>query len=81
MAYIRTIDPPNATGKLAELYRRFANPDGSVDNVLKLHALSPDALEGHARLYAQAMHAPSPLSRLERELIGVVVSRINGCDY
>jgi alkylhydroperoxidase family enzyme len=81
MAHIRTIHEDNADGRLAELYRRFANPDGSVDNVLKLHAVNPDALEAHGALYVQAMHRPSPLTRIEREMIAVEVSRMNGCGY
>lgn len=47
MAYIQTTDIDDADGKLAELYRRFANPDGSVDNVLKIHSVNPAALEAH----------------------------------
>ena len=81
MAYIDTIDESGARGKLAELYKRFANPDGSVDEVLKVHSVNADALEAHCALYVQALHRPSPLSRVEREIIGVVVSRLNGCHY
>ena len=81
MAYIRTIAEADARGRLAELYQRFSNPDGSVDNILKAHALNPESLESHCALYLQALHRPSPLSRLERELIGVTVSRLNKCHY
>lgn len=81
MAYINTIHESKAEGKLAELYARFANPDGSVDAIIKLHSHNPGALEAHLRLYVEAMHKPGPLSRLERELIAVVVSRINKCHY
>ena len=81
MAYIQTTDIDDADGKLAELYRKFANPDGSVDNVLKIHSVNPAALEAHCALYVQAMHKPSPLSRVEREMIAVAVSRLNECRY
>ena len=81
MAYIETISESAAEGQLAELYRRFANSDGSVDNVLKVHSLNPAALLAHSQLYMQAMHAPSPVSRLEREVIAIGVSRLNGCGY
>lgn len=81
MSYIQTIHEPQAQGQLADLYARFANPDGSVDNVLKLHALNPESLEAHCNLYKQACHRPSPVSRIEREIIACVVSRINGCAY
>jgi len=81
MAWIRTIDEGEAQGHLAELYRRFGNPAGSVDNVLKVHSLNPESLEAHCGLYVQCMHRSSPVSRAEREMIGVTVSRLNGCGY
>lgn len=81
MAYIDIVEEVHAEGKLAELYKRFGNPDGTVDNVLRVHSLNPDSLEAHCAVYVQSMHRPSPVSRAEREIVGVVVSRINGCDY
>ncbi len=81
MAYIRVIPEVEAVGELAELYRRYGNADGTVDNVLKVHSLNAESLAAHCALYVQAMHRPSPLTRAEREVAGVVVSRINGCAY
>ncbi|MCZ6684315.1 MAG: peroxidase-related enzyme [Planctomycetota bacterium] len=81
MAYIDTIHESDAKGRLADLYHRFGNPDGTVDNVMKVHSLNPESLEAHGALYIQAMHRPSPVTRAEREMIGVVVSRLNRCDY
>ncbi len=81
MADSERVPGPDATGDLAALYRRFGNGDGSVDNVLKVHSLNPASLEAHCALYVQSMHRPSPVSRAEREMIGVTVSRLNGCDY
>ena len=81
MTYIQTINESEATGNLAELYKRYANPDGSVDNVLKAHALNPESLQAHCALYIQSCHRPSPVSRIEREIVGVTVSRLNQCTY
>lgn len=81
MAYIRTIGPREARGGLAQLYERVGNPDGTVDNVMTIHGLSVDSLRGHFELYVAAMHRPSPLSRVEREIVGTLVSRLNGCAY
>jgi uncharacterized peroxidase-related enzyme len=81
MAYIETIHEIDAEGKLKALYQRFGNPDATVDNVLKLHSLNPETLESHAGLYLQAMHHPGPIERHEREIIGVIVSRANACEY
>jgi len=81
MPFIKTINEQDATGPLADLYKRYANPDGSVDQVLKVHALNPASLEAHCQLYIQSCHKPSPLSRAEREIIGTTVSRLNNCTY
>jgi len=81
MAYIETIEPGDAVGELAELYKRAGNPDGSVDNVMTMHALNPESLRTHLEMYVAAMHRASPLSRAERELVAVVASRLNGCAY
>jgi uncharacterized peroxidase-related enzyme len=81
MAYIETIHEADADQRLGALYQRFGNPDGTIDNVMKLHSLHPETLESHAGLYLQAMHHPGPIERHEREIIGVTVSRLNGCEY
>jgi len=81
MPYIKTINEQDATGPLADLYKRYANPDGSVDEVLKVHALNPASLQAHCQLYIQSCHKPSPLSRAQREILGVTVSRLNNCTY
>ncbi len=81
MAYIRTIPEAQATNELAEAYKRVSNPDGTVDNVMKVHSLNVDSLRTHFAMYTAAMHKPSPVSRAEREMVAVVVSRLNGCAY
>ncbi len=81
MAYIETISEADATGDLARWYRRAGNPDGTVDNVMKVHSLNVETLRTHFEMYAAAMHRPSPLSGAEREMVAVAISRLNGCDY
>lgn len=81
MAWIETIDPKHAQGRLVSLYKRVGNPDGTVDRVMQIHSLSPDSLHGHFEVYVAAMHRASPLSRAERELVGAFVSLLNGCEY
>jgi uncharacterized peroxidase-related enzyme len=81
MAFIKTIHEREATGELAEWYKRVGNPDGTVDNVMKIHSLNPDTLRTHFEMYTAAMHKPSPLSCADREMVAVAVSRLNGCKY
>lgn len=81
MAQIRTIDEAEATGPLAAIYRRLADRDGRVANILKIQSLSPGTLETHYAFYRALMIGPGPLSRAQRELIAVVVSGANECHY
>ncbi|MCB9839146.1 MAG: peroxidase-related enzyme [Phycisphaeraceae bacterium] len=81
MAYIATIDPRDAEGDLRDLYDRVGNPDGTIDEVMRVHSLNPESLRTHFELYVSACHKPSPLSRIEREIVAVVVSRWNQCRY
>ena len=54
---------------------------GMVPNVLRAHAFDIDKLNAFTALYNDLMLADSGLTKLERELIAVVVSSINGCFY
>ena len=81
MAWIRTIDEDEAEGRLAELYGRMTEPWGGVDHILKIHSLHPASLRGHFDLYKTLMRGRSPLSKIQREMIGVVVSAENQCHY
>ncbi|MDI6453050.1 peroxidase-related enzyme [Peloplasma aerotolerans] len=50
-------------------------------NVLKVHSQDPKTLEIHMNLYERLMFEEGELSRKEREMIGVVVSKSNECSY
>lgn len=54
---------------------------GFVPNVLQAYALDMAKLNAFAGMYNDLMLAPSGLSKLEREMIAVVVSSINRCYY
>ncbi len=81
-AWIETIREDQATGALQRAYRRAADPKtGLVDHIMKIHSLNPASLLDHQHLYKTLMYGDSPLSRAQREMIGVVVSAINRCEY
>ncbi len=48
---------------------------------MRVHSLHPAAMQAHMDLYLQLLFSRSGLSRAERELLAVVVSATNGCDY
>jgi uncharacterized peroxidase-related enzyme len=54
---------------------------GFVPNVLRAYAHDDAKLSVFAAFYNDLMLAPSPLSKLEREMIAVVVSSQNRCYY
>ncbi len=54
---------------------------GMVPNVLTAHAFDIDKLNAFTALYNDLMLADSGLTKLEREMIAVVVSSINRCFY
>ena len=54
---------------------------GLVPNVLKAYAFDIDKLNAFSGIYNDLMLAPSGLSKLEREMIAVVVSSVNRCWY
>jgi uncharacterized peroxidase-related enzyme len=72
-------------GDLSEPMRAyFAKCDekiGFVPNVLRAYAHDNAKLEAFAAFYNDLMLAPSGLSKLEREMIAVVVSSQNRCYY
>ncbi|MEO6264677.1 MAG: peroxidase-related enzyme [Luteimonas sp.] len=81
MSWITEIEPSEAEGELQTLYGQLEQSRGKVSNILKVHSLRPAAMQAHLNLYMDLMFAPGGLSRRQREMIAVVVSRENRCDY
>ena len=54
---------------------------GIVPNVIKAYSFDDAHLRGFTSLYNTLMLGPSGLSKLEREMIAVVVSSVNRCYY
>lgn len=79
-AWIARIDPQEAEGKLAEAYEKISR-GRPLDHILEIHTLHPQSLLDHYALYRTSMFGPSPLSRVERESVAVVVSAANDCFY
>jgi alkylhydroperoxidase family enzyme len=81
MPHIRLIDVDEATGLLAQEYEAAIGRAGKVFNVVKSMSLNPSVLKRSMGLYKAVMYGPSELSRVERELLAVVVSNANSCHY
>ncbi|KAB3530507.1 peroxidase [Alkaliphilus serpentinus] len=82
MAWIKEVEVQEAEGKLKELYDRIGTrTKGRVANILKVHSVRPEVMEAHLNLYENIMFGDSDLSRAQREMIAVVVSSSNSCEY
>jgi uncharacterized peroxidase-related enzyme len=81
MAWIKVIEPEQATGELKAEYDAAVDRAGKVFNVLKIQSLNPDSLHASMQMYLATMYGPSGLSRPEREMLATVVSWANHCFY
>ena len=72
-------DPlPEATARYFDICQEKL---GMVPNVLRAYAFDPAKLNAFTAMYNDLMLGDSALSKLEREMIAVVVSSINRCWY
>ena len=71
--------------ELAEDLRKFfgicREKLGLIPNVLAAYSHDQEQLRTFSRFYNALMFGESGLSNLEKEMIAVVVSSINGCEY
>jgi alkylhydroperoxidase family enzyme len=81
MAWIKMIEPEEASGELKEEYDRAVRRAGKVFNILILQSLNPPVLHASMEIYLATMYGPSGLTRAEREMLGTVVSWANDCFY
>lgn len=73
------VDPiPEATQRYLDL---CADKLGLVPNVIRAYLFDIARLDAFTAMYNDLMLAPSGLSRMEREMIAVVVSALNRCLY
>jgi alkylhydroperoxidase family enzyme len=65
--------------RVAELVARQRQKLGAPNNVVRVHAWRPELLLRWLELQDYITKGPSALSRVEREMIAVVVSAANRC--
>lgn len=81
MPFIKVIGQEKAEGKLKEVYDEIIASRGKLSNIMSIHSLNPDSMIKHMDLYKTLMFGKSNLSRELKEMIAVVVSKANKCDY
>jgi len=74
-------DPAGLDDDLRVIWDKCVSKLGFVPNVYSAYSRRPERLRNFMRTYNEIMLAPSGLSKLEREMIAVVVSSANRCYY
>ncbi|TAM09022.1 MAG: alkylhydroperoxidase [Nevskiaceae bacterium] len=72
----RQLDP-----EVQALFDKCLEKIGFVPNVFAAYAAKPKRLDNFRAMFNELMLAPSGLSKLEREMVAVVVSSANHCYY
>lgn len=81
MAWIKVVSEDDAQGLLARVYDAAIKRAGRVFNIMRVQSNNAPVLKSSMDLYAAIMHGQSTLTRSQREMLAVVVSRANGCHY
>jgi alkylhydroperoxidase family enzyme len=81
VAFIDIVEENRAEGLLAGVYDAARKRAGRVFNILKIQSQNAAALQAMLDLYTATMRGESPLTRSQREMLAVVVSRANNCHY
>jgi uncharacterized peroxidase-related enzyme len=74
-------DPATLDDDLRAVFDKCVEKLGFVPNVLRAYSLRPQKLRNFMAMYNELMLGPSGLSKLEREMVAVVVSSANRCYY
>lgn len=81
MPRIKVIDYEESDGLLRETYDHLIKTRGKLAEVHKIQSLNPATILQHMELYMGVMFGQSPLKRYQREMMAVVVSKANDCEY
>lgn len=74
-------DPSDLDEDMAAYFSVCEEKLGMVPNVLRTYSANQDKLRAFAAMYNTLMLGDSKLSKLEREMVAVVVSSANRCFY
>src|SRR5690606_38140020 len=74
-------DPATLEDDLQVVFQKCIAKLGLVPNVLSTYSMRPQRLRNFLTLYNEIVFSESGLSKLEREMVAVVVSSANRCYY
>ena len=81
MAYIKLINIEESKGLLKKEYEKGLRRAERIWKVLTIQSQTPEILRDSMRLYNATMFGNSNVPRFDRELLAVVTSISNECEY
>ena len=81
MSYIDQVCDDEATGDAKRELDLAKKRAGRVWNIVRIMTPNPPVLRASMQLYKAVMYGESALSRAQREMLAVVVSKHNACVY
>ena len=81
MSWIDQVPIEKATGLLKKMFDGAIKRTGRVWKIMHVMSLNPEAMRESYRLFGTVVLGESPLSRVQRELLGIVVSKELNCHY
>lgn len=81
MPWIKQIKLEEATGLVKQELEKAIKRAGRIWNIVQIMSQNGRVMKESMELYGATMFADSPLSRQQREMLAVVVSKTNGCFY
>jgi uncharacterized peroxidase-related enzyme len=81
MPWIKVFTLEEATGLLKTEYENAIKRAGRIWNIVSIMSQNPRVMKASMDMYGALMHAPSSLSRGQREMLATVTSSINHCVY
>jgi len=79
--YIKQLTLENARGLAKKELEKALKRAGRIWNIVRIMSLNGRVMKESMELYGATMFADSPLSRQQREMLAVVVSKSNECHY
>ena len=81
MAFIKLFKFQESTGLLKKEYEKGLRRAGRICNILTIQSQTPEILKNSMNLYGSTMFGNSNISRFDSELLAVVTSISNECEY
>ena len=81
MVWIRTVEPEDADGRLAEAYAWQARKLGRPTEFTQLGSLAPEVVHARLSLYRASENVPSRLSQAQKLLISYLTSILNATPH